>query len=252
MIGTRCSRPEEDVAGEIAEDMRTVIGVCARAAEAELRVHPEGTDKLQLLPCLVEQLQATTGVAASSASSLRDLTMLACRSCSSDLTRELEQEKREYVAAERQDREELQAIEAHIRDVRKNMVVERRSLQDFQAKAMACAYQYRDLHKRRLHPLLKGAATKGDTFIDDPKAVSLVSTRAASAQRQLQAGETKGQRPLSERTDCVPVTVDEDLAQILAKLMPALYTLATEVEPVRAGIDVVSEIAHDPRLPSNG
>ena len=145
-----------------------------------------------------------------------------------------------------------QAIEAHIRDVRKNMVVERRSLQDFQAKAMACAYQYRDLHKRRLHPLLKGAATKGDTFIDDTKAVSLVSARAASAQRQLQAGETKGQRPLFERTDCVPVTVDEDLAQILAKLMPALYTLATEVERVRAGIDVVSEIAHDPRLPSNG
>ena len=69
---------------------------------------------------------------------------------------------------------------------------------------------------------------------------------------QLQAGETKGQRPLSERTDCVPITVDEDLAQILAKLMPALYTLATEVERVRAGIDVVSEIAHDPRLPSNG
>ena len=46
--------------------------------------------------------------------------------------------------------------------------------------------------------------------------------------------------------------MDEDLAQIVAKLMPALNTLATEVERVHAGIDVVSEIAHDPRLPSNG
>ena len=38
-----------------------------------------------------------------------------------------------------------------------------------QTKAMACARQYRDLHKRRLHPLLKGPAKAGDeACVQDP------------------------------------------------------------------------------------
>ena len=40
-----------------------------------------------------------------------------------------------------------------------------------QSKAMACARQYRDLHKRRLHPLLKGPAKAGDEVCSDESKV---------------------------------------------------------------------------------
>jgi hypothetical protein len=54
------------------------------------------------------------------------------KSRSSELAKHLAQEREEFTAAEQRDRDELEAIEARIRNVRKQTAAERRSLQDFQ------------------------------------------------------------------------------------------------------------------------
>ncbi len=47
----------EDPADEVVDELQAAIDTCARAAEAELRRHDDGGEKLQLLPDLVEVLK---------------------------------------------------------------------------------------------------------------------------------------------------------------------------------------------------
>jgi hypothetical protein len=48
---------EGDAAGEVVDALHAAIDTCARAAEAELRRHDDGGEKLPLLPELVELLK---------------------------------------------------------------------------------------------------------------------------------------------------------------------------------------------------
>jgi hypothetical protein len=205
---------DDDPKDEIIDELHAAIDTCARAAEMELRQHPAGGEMLQLLPDLVESLKDQASghpLHKLAASALRDLALLTCKSRASELAKRREQERAEFAAATQQDREELKAIEARIREIRKETAAERRSLQDFQNKAMACTRQYRDLHKRRLHPLLKAPTMPGDSFIDDPKAISLPLIRAEAAREKLRSGAGQDVDALGEES---PLVVDDELAEI--------------------------------------
>ena len=81
-------------------------------------------------------LQDTAADQKFAASALKDVALLTCKSRAAELARQTEEEARAFAAAETQDQEELKAIEARIRDVRKETAAERRSLQDFQVRAV--------------------------------------------------------------------------------------------------------------------
>lgn len=53
----RWNRCAEDQVDEVVDELQAAIDTCARAAEAELRRHDDGGEKLQLLPDLVEALK---------------------------------------------------------------------------------------------------------------------------------------------------------------------------------------------------
>jgi hypothetical protein len=135
-MSKRKSWTREDPADEVIKELNTAIDMCARAAEAELRQRQDGADMLQMLPELVELLKDTNASQSFGASALKDLTLFACRSRSSELAKIQEQERQEFAAAEQQDRAELKAIEARIREVRREAAAERRCLNDFQVFAL--------------------------------------------------------------------------------------------------------------------
>ena len=75
-------------------------------------------------------------------SALRDVALLTCRSRAAELARQTEEEERAFAAAVEQDQEELKAIEARIRDIRKETAAERRSLQDFQVRSTCISFAH--------------------------------------------------------------------------------------------------------------